>query len=165
LSFDPFTTRPSTHYNPFFMTNTTPAGVLRYGRPINLEQAKHVAAAAEACATANGWAMVIAIVDCAANMVVLHRQDHAQTGSIAVALAKAKSAAQFKRPTKVFEDALAAGGLGWRLLSTPGACALEGGLPLVRNGEVIGAIGVSGMQSTQDAEAAAAGVAALDAAG
>jgi uncharacterized protein GlcG (DUF336 family) len=147
------------------MPNTTPAGVLPYGRPIDLERAMRVAAAAEACAIANGWAMVIAVVDSAADVVVLHRQDHAQTGSIEVALAKARSAAKFKRPTKAFEDALAAGGLGWRLLSTPGACALEGGLPLLRNGEVIGAIGVSGMQSTQDAEAAAAGVAALEAAG
>jgi glc operon protein GlcG len=83
--------------------------------------------------------------------------DMAQLGSVAVAQAKAKSAVLFKRPTKVFEEALAAGGLGLRLLATLGACPLEGGLPLMHGGALIGAIGVSGMQSTQDALVAATG--------
>ena len=82
-------------------------------------------------------------------------------GSVAVAQAKAESAVKFKRPTKVFEDALAAGGLGLRLLATEAVCPLEGGLPLMRAGQLIGAIGVSGMQSTQDARAAAAGARAV----
>ena len=90
-------------------------------------------------------------------VVVLHKMDHAQTGSVSVAQAKAESAVRFKRPTKVFEDALGAGGIGLRLLATQGACPLEGGLPLMLAGQLVGAIGVSGMQSTQDARVAAVG--------
>lgn len=85
----------------------------------------------------------------------------AQIGSVAVAQAKAESAVKFKRPTKVFEEALSAGGLGLRLLATAAACPLEGGLPLLQDGQVVGAIGVSGMQSTQDGIAAAAGAAVM----
>jgi len=101
------------------------------------------------------------VVDSGANLVVLHKMDMAQIGSVAVAQAKAKSAVRFKRPTKVFEEALVAGGLGLRLLATEGVCPLEGGLPLMHAGQLIGAIGVSGMQSTQDARVAAAGATAL----
>ena len=137
--------------------NTVPQ-VLPYGAPISLDTARRIAAAAEAEARANGWPMVIAVVDSAANLVVLHKMDTAQTGSVAIAHAKATSAVRFKRPTKVFEDAVAAGGLGLRVLSTEGACPLEGGLPLVHAGRIIGAIGVSGMQSTQDGQVAEAGV-------
>jgi glc operon protein GlcG len=130
---------------------------LKYGLPISLGLAKQVASAAEAEATANGWPMVIAIMDTSAHLVVLHKLDHAQLGSVSIAQAKAETSVRFRRPTKVFEDALAAGGIGLRLLSTNNLCPLEGGLPLIQNGEVIGAIGVSGMQSTQDAQVAAAG--------
>ena len=137
--------------------------VLPYGTPVSLDTARRIAAAAEAEAGANGWPMVIAVVDSAANLVVLHKMDMAQTGSVAIAQAKALSAVRFKRPTKVFEDAVAAGGLGLRVLSTEGACPLEGGLPLVHDGRIVGAIGVSGMQSTQDGRVAEAGLrAALD---
>jgi uncharacterized protein GlcG (DUF336 family) len=129
----------------------------RYGRPISLEVAKRVVAAAEAEATRQGWPMVIAIVDSAGRLVVLHKLDDAQLGSIPIAQAKARTAVEFKRPTKVFQDAVAAGGLGLRLLSTSDLCPLEGGVPLVAGGEIIGAIGVSGMQSDQDAQVAAAG--------
>lgn len=128
-----------------------------YGPPINLALAKRVAAAAEAEALANGWPMVIAVVDSGGHPVVLHRLDHAQIGSIAVAQSKAETAVKFKRPTKVFEEAIAAGGRGLRLLSMNDICPLEGGLPLLKDGKLIGAIGVSGMQSTQDAQVAAAG--------
>jgi uncharacterized protein GlcG (DUF336 family) len=131
--------------------------VLKYGPPISLDLAKQVALAAEAEAAANGWPMAIAIMDTSAHLVVLHKLDHTQLGSVSIAQAKAETSVRFKRPTKVFEDALAAGGLGLRLLSTNNLCPLEGGLPLIQNGEVIGAIGVSGMQSTQDAQVAAAG--------
>ena len=137
------------------------AQAIPYGPPVSLDAAQRVAAAAEAEARANGWSMVIAVVDSGANLVVLHKMDHAQLGSVAVAQAKAESAVKFKRPTKVFEDALAAGGLGLRLLATEAVCPLEGGLPLMRAGQLIGAIGVSGMQSTQDARAAAAGARAV----
>lgn len=135
--------------------------VIPYGPPVSLLMARQVAAAAEAEALAHGWAMVIAVLDSGANLVVLHKMDHAQTGSVEVAQAKARSAVRFKRPTQVFEAALAAGGLGLRLLATQGVCPLEGGLPLMHGGQLIGAIGVSGMQSTQDARVAAAGVEAL----
>jgi len=131
---------------------------LEYGPPISLELAKQVVAAAEVEALARGWPMVIAVVDSGGHLVVLHKLDHAQLGSVAVAQAKAETALRFKRPTKIFEDAIAGGGLGLRLLAMNDICPLEGGLPLLRNGKIIGAIGVSGMQSTQDAEVAAAGV-------
>ena len=131
---------------------------LEYGPPISLELAKQVVAAAEVEALARGWPMVIAVVDSGGHLVVLHKLDHAQLGSVAVAQAKAETALRFKRPTKIFEDAIAGGGLGLRLLAMKDICPLEGGLPLLRNGKIIGAIGVSGMQSTQDAEVAAAGV-------
>ncbi|MFI5210969.1 MAG: heme-binding protein, partial [Gemmatimonadales bacterium] len=85
-----------------------------------------------------------------------------QLGSVAVAIAKAESAVNFRRPTKAFEEAIAAGGMGLRLITMPYMIALEGGIPIVRDGQVIGGIGVSGMQSSQDAEVARAGLAALE---
>ncbi|HET7618331.1 MAG TPA: heme-binding protein [Vicinamibacterales bacterium] len=134
---------------------------MNYGRPISLDLAKRVVAAAEAEAVANGWPMVIAVVDSAGDLVILHKLDHAQHGSIDIARAKAEAVVNFKRPTKIFQDAVAAGGLGLRLLATANLCPLEGGLPLVVDGEIVGAIGVSGMQSHEDAQVAAAGAAAL----
>jgi glc operon protein GlcG len=116
--------------------------------------AKRVIDAAEAEATANGWAMVIAVVDSTGHLVALHRMDQAQYGSVAIAQAKARTAVDFKRPSKVFEDAVAQGGLGLRLLSTPDLCPLEGGVPLMAAGELIGAIGVSGAQSHEDGRVA-----------
>lgn len=135
-----------------------------YGPPITLAQAKRVMAAAEAAALEHGWPMAIAIVDSTGHLVLFHRCDQAQHGSVAIAQAKAETAVNFRRPTKTFEDAVAAGGLGLRLLAAPGLLPLEGGLPLLVDRQVIGAIGVSGMQSTQDAEIAQLGVAALGAA-
>ena len=134
---------------------------LPYGAPIALAAARAVMAAAEAEALANQWPMVIAIVDSGGNLVMLHKLDQAQIGSIAIAQGKAETAANFRRPTKVFEDSVAAGGLGLRVLSMHNVTALEGGLPLVVDGLVVGAIGVSGMRSTQDAQVAAAGANAL----
>jgi len=136
--------------------------IIRYGTPISLALARQVATAAETQAQAMGWPMVIAILDSAANLVVLHKMDHAQSGSIAIAQAKAESAVRFKRPTQVFEEALACGGIHLRLLATQRAIPLEGGLPLLVDGQLVGAIGVSGMQSTQDAQVAAAGAMALE---
>jgi uncharacterized protein GlcG (DUF336 family) len=134
---------------------------LTYGRPIRLEDARMVMEAAEAEARRNGWPMVIAIVDSGGHLVMLHRCDDAQLGSLAVARLKAETAAKFKRPTKAVEDALASGAVNLRLLTVPDVTAIDGGLPLVRGEEVVGAIGVSGMLPVQDAEVAAAGVAAL----
>lgn len=146
--------------------HSVPPGVLppSYGPPITLELAKRVMAAAEAAAIERGWPMAIAIVDSTAHLVMLHRCDQTQHGSVAVAQAKAETAVNFRRPTKVFEDAIAAGGLGLRLLGTPGLLPVEGGVPLVADGMVIGAIGVSGMQSSHDLAIATIGVAALEAA-
>jgi glc operon protein GlcG len=135
--------------------------ILEYGPPISLVDAKRVIEAAEAEARANQWAMVIAVLDSTGHLVVLHRMDHAQYASIGVAQAKAQTALNFKRPTKVFEDGLAAGAL--RLLGMPDLCPLEGGIPITQNGKITGAIGVSGAQAAQDAQVAAAGAQVLGA--
>ena len=141
----------------------TPALVpLQYGPPITLALAKRIAEAAEEEAAARGWPMVIAIVDSGCRLMVLHRHEQAQIGSIDVAQQKAETALKFKRNTKVIEDALVAGGMGFRMLSIPGVAMLEGGLLIMKDGAIIGAIGVSGMQSFQDAEIAVAGLKALD---
>jgi glc operon protein GlcG len=131
-----------------------------YGAPISLDAAKKAMAAAEAEAAKNGWGVAIAIVDSGANLVMLHRLNNAQLSSVRIAEAKAKTAAEFRRPTKVFEDAVAGGGVGLRVL-TFGASVAEGGVPIVSNGTIIGAIGVSGAQSHQDAQVAQAGADAI----
>ena len=131
-----------------------------YGAPIDLAAAKKAMAAAEACATKNNWGVAIAIVDSGANLVMLHRLDNAQLSSVRIAEQKARTAAEFRRPTKVFEDAVAGGGIGLRVLTFEASVA-EGGVPIVSGGKVIGAIGVSGVQSHQDAEVAQAGANAL----
>jgi len=131
-----------------------------YGAPIGLAAAKQAMAAAEAEAAKNGWSVAIAIVDSGANLVMLHRLDNAQLSSVRIAEAKAKTAAEFRRPTKVFEDAVAGGGIGLRVL-TFGASVAEGGVPIVSGGLIVGAIGVSGVQSHQDAQIAQAGAAAV----
>ncbi|ALN61110.1 hypothetical protein GLA29479_224 [Lysobacter antibioticus] len=129
----------------------------RYGAPISLATAGRVMRAAQAEAERLQWPMVIAIVDSGGHLVMLHKLDQAQYGSIPVAQAKAETAVKFRRPTKAFEDAVAAGGLGLRLLGIDGLLPLDGGLPLIVGGELIGAIGVSGMQAVQDAQIAQAG--------
>ncbi|MCX4164708.1 MULTISPECIES: heme-binding protein [Paraburkholderia] len=142
-------------------TATLAHDVPLYGTPITLLLAKKVAEAAEDEATRHGWPMVIAIVDSGGHLVLQHCLDQAQHGSIEVARKKAETAVRFRRSTKVFEDALAQGGLNLRLLGMTNLTPLDGGIPLVVDGRVIGAIGVSGMQSTQDAKVAQAGVDAL----
>lgn len=140
----------------------TAAGPLNYGEPINLEMAKKIAAAAEAFALKNQWTVVIAIVDTGGNLVLLQRLDNTQIGSVDVAIGKARTSNNFKRPTKGFEDAVAGGGVGLRVLAIDGVYPLEGGELIISNGKIIGGIGVSGMASTQDAEVAKAGLAALN---
>ena len=132
-----------------------------YGAAITLEQAKDVMAGAEAEAERNNWPVVIAIVDTGGNLVMLQRLDNAQFGSVEVARQKAWSAAAFRRPTKVFQEAIAGGGANLRLLRLEGASPLEGGIPLVVDGQIIGAVGVSGVTSEQDAQIAQAGVDSL----
>ena len=119
--------------------------------------------AAEKEAAANQWPMAIAIVDSTAHLVLFQRADQTQLGSMEVSVGKAMTAVRFRRSTKVFEEAIAAGGAGVRITTMPGVLALEGGVPIIVDGQVIGAIGVSGMLSTQDAQVAAAGLAALSA--
>jgi glc operon protein GlcG len=131
-----------------------------YGTPIDMAAAKKAMAAAEAEATKNNWGVAIAIVDSGANLVMLQRLDNAQLSSVRIAEQKARTAAEFRRPTKVFEDAVAGGGIGLRVL-TFGASVAEGGVPIISGGKVIGAIGVSGVQSQQDAQVAQAGADAL----
>lgn len=133
-------------------TPTTP-----YGAPINLEQAKKVLAGAEAEARKNSWNVVIAILDSGGHLVLLQRLDNTQFASIEVAQQKAYSAVAFRRPTKVFQDGVAAGGEGLRLLRLAGATPIEGGLPLIFDGKIVGAIGVSGVTSQQDNQIAKAG--------
>ena len=129
-------------------------------KSLTLAAAKQIAAAAEAEANKNKWTVVIAIVDDGANLLYLQRIDGTQIGSLEVAQEKAKSAVKFKRPTKVFEDTLVGGRQA--ILKLPGALPVEGGIPLVVDGVVLGAIGVSGVTSQQDGIIAAAGVAAFE---
>jgi glc operon protein GlcG len=128
-----------------------------YGAPIGLEAAKKAMAAAEAEAVKNNWGMAIVILDSTGHMVMLHKLDNTQYGSIAVAEDKARSALYFRRPSKVFEDLVAQGGIGLRTLALRGATPLEGGIPLVADGKIVGAIGVSGATSAQDGQVAKAG--------
>jgi len=132
-----------------------------YGAPITLEQAKKVLAGAEAEARKNHWGMVIVVLDSGGNLVALHRMDNAQIGSIEVARDKAYSAVAFRRPTKAFEDAVSQGGANLRLLRLTGASPIEGGVPVIVDGKLIGAVGVSGAAATQDGQVARAGVDAL----
>jgi uncharacterized protein GlcG (DUF336 family) len=128
-----------------------------YGLSITLENAKKAAMPALAEATKNNWSMAVAVVDPAGNLVYYEKMDNAQLGSANVAIDKARSAALFKRPTKAFQDALAAGGDGLRILRLQGATPVEGGIPLVSDGKIVGAIGVSGGTSAQDGQCAKAG--------
>jgi glc operon protein GlcG len=135
--------------------------VMSYGLPVSLEAAKRAAAVALAEARANQWTMAVAVVDTGGHLIYFEKMDGTQTGSVAVSLSKARSAALFKRPTKVFQDALAAGGDGWRVLALEGAVPVEGGVPLMANGVCVGAIGLSGGTSAQDGQCAAAGADAV----
>jgi uncharacterized protein GlcG (DUF336 family) len=131
------------------------------GNAVSLDAAKKTAAAASAEARKNNWFMAIAVVDPAGTLVYFEKADTTQLGSAEVAIDKARSAALYKRPTKAFQDALEKGGLGVRVLGLRGAVPLEGGVPLLVDGKLIGAIGVSGDLSENDGQCAKAGAAAL----
>ncbi|MBV9116840.1 MAG: heme-binding protein [Acetobacteraceae bacterium] len=128
-------------------------------KALSLAAAKKVAAAAEAEAMRNKFTMSIAVIDDGGFVVYQETIDETQRGSVGTALAKARSALFYKRPTKAFQDALAGGRTA--LLALPDAIPIEGGVPLSADGTVIGAIGVSGGTSAQDAQVAQAGAAAL----
>lgn len=133
---------------------------LPYGAPISLEAAKKVMTAAEAEAIKNHWQQVIAILDSSGHLVMLHRMDNAQYGSIRIAQGKAQTAIDFRRPSKVFEDRLSnVAGVG--SLSYGGVILAEGGVPLAVDGKIVGAIGVSGALSPQDTQVANVGANAL----
>ena len=123
---------------------------------LTLADAKAIAAAAEAEAQKNGWTVSIAIVDDGGNLLYLQRLDDAPVSSVTVSQEKARTAFLFKRPTKAIEDTIAGGRLA--MLALPGATPIQGGLPLLYEARVIGAIGVSGVQSSQDEQIAQAGV-------
>jgi uncharacterized protein GlcG (DUF336 family) len=133
------------------------AGPPPYGPMITLEAAKKAATAAEAEAAKNGWAVAIAIVDSAARLVHFLRLDNAQHGSVDIAIGKAATAVNLKRPTKALQDAIAGGGAQLRLLAVPDIMPLEGGVPILQDGKIVGGIGVSGVLSNQDAQVAQAG--------
>jgi glc operon protein GlcG len=126
---------------------------------LTFEGAKAIAAAAEAEAVKNNWHVVITILDEGGNLRLVQRMDEVQIGSIAISMQKAKSAFLFKRPTKSFQDAVAGGRTA--VMRLPGAMPFEGGLPIEVDGQVVGAIGVSGMTSEQDAQIGRAGLAVL----
>ena len=132
-----------------------------YGPPIGLDQAKRVMAAAELEAAKNSWQVAITILDSGGNMIMFHRVDNAQLSATAVSEGKARTALEFKRPSKALDDAIAAGGAGMRLLALKDITPLEGGILILVDGKIIGAIGVSGALSSQDAQIATAGAAAL----
>lgn len=129
-------------------------------KALTLELAKTIARAAETEAAKNNWTDVVTIVDDGANLVFLQRMDGTQIGSIEVAIQKAKTAISFKRSTKAYEDMVAAGRSA--ILRVPGVIPIEGGLPIVVDGQMIGAIGVSGGTAQQDGIVAAAALKALN---
>ena len=126
---------------------------------LTLEIAKQISAAAEAEAAKNKWTVAIAIVDEGGHLIHLAKIDNTQYGSVDIAIQKAQTSAAFKRPTKVFEDAIAGGRTA--LIGLKGALPLEGGVPIMHDGKVIGAIGVSGVKSTEDGQVAKAGADSL----
>jgi uncharacterized protein GlcG (DUF336 family) len=143
----------------FFAAAQFSAAELPSKKVLSLEAAKQVAAAAEKHARENKWNVCVAIVDDGGHLIYFQRMDGTQTGSILVSQRKAQTAIGFKRPSKTFEEGVAGGRSV--LLSLPGATPLEGGIPLVVDGEMIGAIGVSGVTSQQDGQIAQAGADAL----
>ena len=137
------------------------AQVPQYGTPINLEQARKVVAAGQAEARKNNWPVAVAIVDNHGFLVAYEKMDNTQSASVQVAIDKASSAAMYRRPTKAFQDALAGGGAGLRVLNLRGASTVEGGLPIVIDGKIVGGVGVSGVNADQDGVVAKAGADAL----
>ena len=140
-------------------TPSVPADALPTKEVLTLRAAKSIADAAEAEAVRRGSTVVIAVVDDAGHLLVLHRLDDTQVASVEVGIAKARTAAIFRRPSKVFEDQVRNGRIS--ALALPGAAALQGGIPIVSHGRVIGAIGVSGNTPQEDEEIAKVGAAVL----
>ena len=140
--------------NPYQMPNP-------YGLPVSLANAKKAAAVATAEAAKNGWTIVVAIVDPNGTLIYYEKMDNTQLGSAEVAISKARSAALFKRPSRAFEDLLGQGTEGARYLKMEGVIPIQGGIPLVMDGKIVGAIGVSGGKSAQDNQCSQLGADAL----
>ena len=132
-----------------------------YGPPITTELAKKLAAAALAEARANDWAMAAAVVDPGGILVYFEKVDDTQNASPRIAIDKARSAAMFKRPTKTFQDSVERGGVGLRVMMLRGASAVEGGVPVIVDGRIIGGLGISGGLAEQDGQCCKAALAAL----
>jgi glc operon protein GlcG len=135
--------------------------MLPYGPPITLDQAKRAMAASELEAAKNSWQVAITILDSGGNLVMFHKVDNTQLSAITTSEGKARTALEFKLPSKALDDAIAAGGAGMRLLALKDITPLQGGVLVEVNGAIIGAIGVSGALSAQDEQVATAGAAAL----
>ena len=136
-----------------------PVAKLATKKALTLEVAKRIAAAAKEFAEKNEWSVVISIVDDGGHLVYFERMDGVQTGSIQVAIRKAETAVAFKRPTRLFEEAVADGRTA--LVALPGGMPFEGGVPIKVEDQVIGAVGISGVTAQQDGMIAQAGVDAL----
>ena len=145
----------------FCLAGSVLAQVPQYGSNVNQEQARKAVVAALAEARKQSLPMAVAVVDNSGLLVAFEKMDNTQTGSIGVSQDKAVSAALYRRPTKAFQDALAGGGAGLRVLTLRGANAVEGGLPIIIDGKIMGAIGVSGGTAEQDGVVAKAGTDAL----
>lgn len=144
----------------FTTAATTPSWAqqpVHYGPSITLDMAKKAVEAAEAEAKKNGWSMAIAAVSIGGYLIHASTMDQTQFASIGIAQHKARAAAMFRRPTKVFEDRVASGGAGIAALSLDGVIASEGGIPIMKDGKVIGALGCSGGTGAQDGQACKAG--------
>jgi len=128
-----------------------------YGPSISVEDAKKAAALSLAEARKNNWTVAVAVVDPSGNLVYYEKMENTQLGSANISIDKARTAALFKRPTKAFQDALAAGGEGLRILRLQGVTPVEGGFPLLLDGKIVGGIGVSGGTSAQDSQCSKAG--------
>jgi uncharacterized protein GlcG (DUF336 family) len=138
----------------------TPLPPQIYGPPITFDAARKAMAAAEAEARKNNWPVAIAIVDSAGQLAAFSKMDNTQHASIDIAIGKATTANSLMRPTKALQDSVAQGGVNLRMLGAKSLLPLEGGVPIVADGKIVGAIGVSGVMSNQDAEVAMAGAAA-----
>ena len=132
-----------------------------YGPPVTTEQARKAVSAALAEARANNWTMAAAVVDPAGILVYFERIDDTQNASSQIAVDKARSAALFKRPTKTFQDSVERGGIGIRVTKLRGAVPVDGGVPIVVNGQIVGGLGVSGGTAEQDGQCAKAATDAM----
>jgi glc operon protein GlcG len=134
-----------------------PAPSPPYGPAITLDQAKRVMSAAELEATKNSWTVAITILDSGGNLMMFHKFDNAQLSAITTSEGKARTALEFKLPSKALDDAIAAGGAGMRLLALKDITPLQGGVLILADGKIVGAIGVSGALSSQDEQVAKTG--------